>query len=233
MDRLTPFALVFEPAAQSTFPSIRSALEQAQQDPRDRDRFVILREVVSLLRELRPDEGLGEGMDQLAALVHHAYLFWAAGSITVKVSPARLEALLGDPTDTPASHSELPSFYVQLPERRVWAEVLAGQPHEPLDGCFVSRDLDPASLSVLGIFGVHRDRPGFSVVEVSGPSPAGLARTNGSPLFSSTLAGGSAAHLFSLAGAEELLELGWRSYELGAGSQELGTDRSQLLAPSS
>jgi hypothetical protein len=121
---------------------------------------------------------------------------------------------------------------VQLPERRVWAEVLPGQPHEPLDGCFVDRDLDPTSLSVLGIFGVHRDRPGFSVVEVSGPRSAGLARTDGSRLFASTLAGGSAAHLFSVAGAEELLELGWRSHELGAGSQALATAGSKLLAPS-
>ena len=37
------------------------------------------REVVTLLRDLRPEEGLGEAMDQMVALVHHAYLTWAAG----------------------------------------------------------------------------------------------------------------------------------------------------------
>jgi hypothetical protein len=216
MQRLTPFELVFESAAQTTFPSIRSALEQARQDPRDRDSFLMLREVVSLMRDLRPEEGLGEAVDQLAALVHHSYLFWAAGSITLDISRARLERLLGDEPEPSGDHPEPPSYYVQLPERRVWAEVIPGQSHEPLDGCFVYRDLEPASLRVLGIFGVYRDRPGFSVAEVSGPRSIGLARADGSRLFAPTLAGGSAAQLFSVAGGEELLELGWRTTIVGS-----------------
>ncbi len=95
--RPTPFDLVFQPAAQTSFPTIREALELAGQDPRDRDRFLMLREVVTLLRELRPDEGLGEGIDQLAALVHHAYLFWDGGGLTVELPLDRLiERLRGD-----------------------------------------------------------------------------------------------------------------------------------------
>ena len=78
MPRPTPFDLVFSQSAQDVFPDITAGSDQAGHEPRDRDRFLMLREVVTLLRELRPEEGLGEGIDQLAALVHHAYLFWEA-----------------------------------------------------------------------------------------------------------------------------------------------------------
>jgi hypothetical protein len=64
---------------------------------------------------------------------------------------------------------------------------------------------------VLGIFGLHPDRMGFSVVEVSGSRPVALVREDGTPLFAPVLAGGAAAGLYSLMGAEELLELGWRT----------------------
>src|SRR5918992_2134796 len=92
--RPTPFDLVFEPLAQTTFPRIQSALTQSGQDPLDRDAFLMLREVVSLLRELRPEEGLGEGIDQLAALVHHGYLFWNAGKRSIDLSSAQLSEIL-------------------------------------------------------------------------------------------------------------------------------------------
>ena len=37
-----------------------------------------------------PEEGLGEGMDQLVALVHHAYLLWDAGVLTLPLPGERL-----------------------------------------------------------------------------------------------------------------------------------------------
>ena len=171
------------------------------------------REVVTLLRELRPDEGLGEGIDQLAALVHHSYLFWAAGTPTVELPAEHLAALLGNavPTD---DYQEPPAYYVQLPERRLWGETVTGEPPEPLDGCFVDSLSDGASLRVLGVFGLRPDRAGFTVVEVAGTRPSALRRPDGSPLFSPALTGGAAARLFSLAGGEELLELGWRTRTL-------------------
>ena len=92
--RPTPFDLVFETTAQTTFPAIRTALDEAGHDARNRDGFLMLREVVSLLRDLRPEDGLGEGIDQLAALVHHGYLFWAGGSLTVKLSSDQLPDFL-------------------------------------------------------------------------------------------------------------------------------------------
>jgi len=210
MPRLTPFDLVFDQIAPASFPQIRAGLDATGHHPADRDAFLLQREVVTLLRELRPEEGLGEGMDQLMALVHHAYLAWAAGLVTLEGGPELLR-----PTPAPAPGMGEPSsaWYVQVPERRVWAEVLAGEPPEPLDGCFLYHALD-GELRVLGVFGLRPERVGFSVVEVAGPRPTGLARPDGSPLFSTLLAGGSATGLHSLAGAEELLELGWRMRDM-------------------
>jgi hypothetical protein len=171
----------------------------------------MIREVVALLRELRPEEGLGEGIDQLAALVHHCYLFWSAGCPAVELPAERIGDLLATPAPEPEEHQEPPAYYIQLPERRVWADAVPGAPPEPLDGCFVHASTDPAVLRVLGIFGLHRERAGFTVVEVAGHRPRALLRADGSPLFSPTLPGGAAARLFSVAGGEEMLELGWRT----------------------
>ncbi|MFL5448653.1 MAG: hypothetical protein ACJ8AX_08895 [Gemmatimonadales bacterium] len=230
--RPTPFDLVFENAAQTSFPAIRTALSESIRDPRDRDGFLMLREVVSLLRELRPDEGLGEGIDQLAALVHHGYLFWAGGGHTLRLSSDQLSDILGHAS---LSDPQLdgPALYTQLPERRVWAQVIPGEPHEPLDGWFQYHDPKAGLLRVLGVFGIHPDRPGFSVVEVSGRRPVALARPDGSSVFSSTLPGGAAAGLSSLAGEEELLELGWRIVELGVGNLEAAANSAEYQAPSS
>ena len=206
--RSTPFDLVFEPLAQTTFPRIQSALAQSGQDPLDRDAFLMVREVVTLLRELRPEEGLGEGIDQLAALVHHGYLFWIAGKRVLDIPVGQLGEILRDGSES-APEPPIPPHFVQLPQRLVWASVVPGEVPEPLDGFFQHGE-ESKSLRVLGVFGVHPERPGFSVVEVGGSRPRGLSRPDGSALFASTLPGGAAAGIYSLAGGEELLELGWR-----------------------
>jgi hypothetical protein len=212
--RPNPFDLVFQPAAETIFPTIHAALSQAGQDPRDRDRFLMLREAVTLLREMRPDEGLGEGIDRLAALVHHAYLFWDGGALTVEFPSDRLTELLGPRSNPDENAPPGSAFYAQLPERRIWAQVVPGEPHEPMDGCFVHGLPESAELSMLGVFGIHPERVGFSVVEVTGPKPEALARLDGTDLFAPVLPGGAAARLFSIAGEEELLELGWRTHNL-------------------
>jgi hypothetical protein len=230
--RPTPFDLVFQDAAETVFPAVRGALVAAGYDPRDRDAFLMVREVITLIRDLRPDEGLGEGIDQLAALIHHSYLFWDAGRPTIALSPEDLAPLLACEFPHVSEQAAQPPYYAQLPVRRLWAEVVAGQPHEPLDGCFVHR-VDSTALRVLGVFGIHPDRPGFTVVEVSGRRPSQLRRQDSSALFSPSLPGGARAGLFSLAGEEELLELGWRiesrtgNWELGSGTSSRGN-----LAPS-
>jgi hypothetical protein len=220
LSRPTPFDLVFQSAADTTFPTIRGALDQAGQDPRDRDRFLMLREVVTVLREMRPDEGLGEGIDRLAALVHHAYLFWDGGALTVEFPLEGLAERLESGANPGENEVQGPAYYAQVPERRIWAQVIPGEPHEPMDGCFVHYLPGSAELRVLGVFGIHPERAGFSVVEVTGPAPRALARLDGTDLFAPMLAGGAAAKLFSIAGEEELLELGWRSHQVATKAAE-------------
>jgi hypothetical protein len=208
--RPTPFGLVFAPIAEERFPRIRDAMAAAGRPPTDRDGFLMEREAVLLLRELRPDEGLGEGMAELAALVHHAFVLWSAGLNTIEITPDQLTEVLDDAATPPELTDLPPPCYVQFPPHRVWAEVLPGQAHEPLDGCFMHAS-PSGDLMVLGVFGLHPERMGFSVVEAAGRRPAGLARADGSPLFAPTLPGGRAAGLYSHAGGAELLELGWRT----------------------
>ena len=221
MPRPTPFDLIFDRIAGERFPPLRTALEAAGVDPIDRDAFLMVREAIQLVRDLRPDEGFGEAIDQLVALVHHAYLFWAAGSRVLELAPEGLGTLLGpaaageaDPGD--AAGPDVPAaYYAQLPERRVWAEVIERLPHEPLDGCFV-HPVPEQSLRVLGVFGIHPERQGFSVVEAIGPRAGLLAREDGAPLYAPVLTGGAAAGLHSIVGEEELLELGWRTRAIAA-----------------
>ncbi len=210
MVRSTPYEFALAPLAEERFPLIRSALAAASRDPADRDAFLMEREAVVLLRELRPDEGLGERMDQLAALVHQGYRFWDAGRVTIDILSEQLPDLLGTGGGTQEVAELPPAYYARFPERRVWAAVLEGQPPEPLDGFFAS-PANQEELRVLGIFGLHPDRMGFSVVEVAGPRPGTLVREDGTAPFAPVLAGGAAAGLYSLVGAEELLELGWRT----------------------
>ena len=217
--RPTPFDLVFGSLAAERFPPIRSALEASHGDPYDRDAFLMVREAIQLVHDLRPDEGMGEDIGQLTAFLHHAWLFWLAGTPTLEIAAADLTALLeggaGPAGPTPAGEMAAPppAFYFQLPERRVWAEVVPGAPHEPMDGCFLALASD-ASLRVLGAFGLRSDRPGLTVVEVAGPRTGRLARPDGSPLFAPVLDGGATAGLASITGGEELLELGWRAWSL-------------------
>jgi hypothetical protein len=213
MPRPTPFDLVFARTAETVFPRIRAALERAGHDAADRDAFLLLPDVVSLLHDLRPEEGLGEGMDQLVALVHHAYLLWDAGVLTLPLPADRLASLLEAPSPASPAPGEPPrAYYAQLQDRQVWARVVDDLPAEPMDGCFVHTT--GAELRVLGIFGIRPEREGFSAVETAGPRPRALERPDGSPLFSPVLAGGQSAGLYSIVGGEELLELGWRTRAL-------------------
>ncbi len=203
--RPTPFDLALAGFAEARFPAIAAGIEAAGADPRDRDAFLMTPEAVRLVRELRPDEGLGEGISELAALLHHAFLFWAEGRRVAAPDRAAVELELEAYRER---HAPEGARYVQLPPRLVWAEAVAGVPAEPLDGFFVHPV--PGGLRALGVFGLHSGRPGFTVVEVEGARPLELVRPDGSPLFSPVLAGGASAGLRSLTGGEEFLELAWR-----------------------
>jgi hypothetical protein len=139
------------------------------------------------------------------------------GERVLTVSEPELAQLLSDsppvrPSDCPPVR---PSVYCQLPALRVWGTPEAAASAEPLDGWFVAPRTDPVEpLSALAVFGLNPQREGFTTVEVAGPRPLPLQRPDGSALFSSTLTGGAAAGLSSLAGSEELLELAWRAEAL-------------------
>jgi hypothetical protein len=214
--RSTPFGLVFGSLADERFPRIRAALAAAASDPSDRDAFLMLPDVLSLLREIRPDDGVGEGIDQLVALVHHAYLVWDSGLPTLAISDGLLDELLEPAAPVLPGSAEVPrAYYAQFPERRIWAELIEGQAPEPMDGSFVYAT-NGGELRTLGIFGLRPDRAGFSVVESFGSRPQGLARPDGTSLFASVLAGGPKAGLHSVISGDELLELGWRTRGLAA-----------------
>src|SRR6266511_3809631 len=86
MLRLTPFDLVFSQLTERAFPEIRASIERAGYNPTDRDAFLMIPEVVTLLRELRPEEGVGDVIVQLGPPVHHAYVLWAAGWFALPVA---------------------------------------------------------------------------------------------------------------------------------------------------
>lgn len=207
--RPSPFALLFGTLAPGRFPALRAALEAAGSPPEDRERFLLLREVAELLRELRPEEGVGEAVQALVALLHASYLFWAAGEPLHPLSEADLASLIA--AAPPPARRVAGTWYVQLPPLKVWATAVAGQPAEPLDGWFATGLGD--RLVVLALFGLSPARGGLTAVEVAGARPAPGLRPDGTPPFAPLLAGGAAAGLFSLAGEAELLELAWREAE--------------------
>ena len=213
--RPTPFDLVFADLAPQRFPGLRDSLARGQVDPRNRDAFLLDREVAQLLRDVVPEEGVGEAIDQHIALLHTAYLFWDGGRRSINLTELQARQLFAEkaPADGGGNGFTDSTFYVQFPERLVWAQIAEGKPHEPLDGLFVAPAIDPASLRVLGIFGIYNDRPGFSIAEATGPRPRNLTRSDMTPLFAPALPGGSAAGLHSVTGTEELLELGARAIQ--------------------
>ena len=211
--RPTPYDLVFAPLAEQRFPAIRAALSDAGSDSRDRDVFLLTADAARLIHDLRPDEGLGEDIDRLAALVHHAYLFWDHGSELVLLDRTLTDKLLGSPPPV-SEGTQAQAPYVQLPERMIWARPVEDEAYEPLDGWFAHVAPD-GLLRTLAVFGLHPDRMGFTVVEAIGPRSANLLRPDGSPLFAPTLRGGQAARLREILGSEELLEMAWRVRDAG------------------
>ena len=216
--RLTPYDVAFGPRAEEPFARIRASLAATGRDPHDLDAFVLDREVAGYLRELVPEEGVGEAVQQHLALLHHAYLYWAEGSWLLRLGRVLTARLVGaEPSpETAGPPAGAPrAYYVQFPERLVWAELGPEEPHQPLDGLFV-RPWPDGGYFVLAVFGMHPGREGFVVVDLDGYQEGPLERADGSALFSPVLPGGAAAGLYSLVGGEELLELAARTVPLVA-----------------
>ena len=207
--RATPFALAFGEIA-PRFPAIAEALRKEGAAATDRDRFVLFEPVGRLLREIVPPDAGADALEAHVLLLHHAYLFWAAEQRVYEISEESLRRAVAEKRIT----TELPhaAQYLQLPELRVWGAPHDANPPEPLDGMFVSEAASggPGAIAVLAIFGMRPDRPGFSAVGLEGRADSieiAAARDDGSAPFGPTLAGGTAAGLYSVANAGELLLL--------------------------
>jgi hypothetical protein len=216
--RPTPFALAFGEIAPSRFPEITAALQREGIEAADRDRFVLVEPVGRLLREIASEDPDADALEAHVLLLHHAYLYWAAEQPVYQISEQAVRRAVDEKRI--ATHLPHAAQYLQLPELRVWGAPNEASPPEPLDGMFVS---DAAAgggggaIAVLAIFGMRPDRPGFSAVGLEGradPDDPGAdeieiaaARDDGSAAFGPRLAGGSAAGLYSVANAGELLLL--------------------------
>ncbi len=198
--RLHPAEHLLGPMMAERFPEITAALGAE----RDIDRFLMAEPAIALLSELRPDEGLGDTIDEFVAFVHAAWRWWVDGSRTRSLDHAATTALLrtaaeGDPD--PAA------WYIQIEPRRIWARIDDAESHEPIDGWF-SFATDRGR-RVVACLGLHQARPGVSVVVAEGPRPEQWRRQDGTAAFAPLMTGGDVAGLASVDAAEELLLLGW------------------------
>jgi len=205
---LDPFTLVFGDLAETEFPRVRDALAA----DRSIEAFMLSAPALEMMSQLRPDEGLGDAVDDFVAFVYAAWRFWCDGKMVVACNEATTRALCApDQSTAPSAPTTQPEAtrYLQLHPRLIWGRLASDETYEPLDGWFATRV--GASLRVVACFGLHAARPGLSVVVVEGPRPGTIAREDGSAIFSPMMPGGEIASLFALAAPEELLLLAWRA----------------------
>lgn len=211
--RIDPFALVFGELADARFPALTASLAASGTDPVDRDAFILDRAVTEFLRDLVPDDAPPESLHEFIAVLQHGYLYWDAGKVLLQAD-GRLggstEELLRAVSARPSAHPPVRPLYIRLPDHLYWGQLEAEAPHEPLDGFFTHRLGD--DVRALAVFGLHRERPGFTVSEVRGPAPVSLpVRADRSAPFAPLMEGGAAAGIRSVAGPDELLALAWHS----------------------
>ncbi len=170
---------------------------------------------LELMGRLRPDEGLGDAVDDFVAFVHAAWRFWCDGKqMVVRFDEAATRALChpgqararrGAPPMPRRSRgifrSTLGWYGGASPATRPMNHSMAGSPRAP-----------GRSLRVVACFGLHSARPGLSVVVAEGARAASrLVARMVSLIFSPMMPGGDIAGLHAVAAPEELLLLAWRA----------------------
>lgn len=204
MSRIDPFVLVFGELAETRFPALKGSLAGSGIDPTDRDAFLLDHAVTEFLRDLVPEDAPPEALHEFIAVLQHSYLHWAGGLVYKVVTRSDL------PRAPFAPHAPAGPAYFQLPSHLYWGQVEPDAPHEPLDGFFVHPW--KGGIRALAIFGLHPERPGFTVAEVGGAPPERLLdRPDGGAHFAPQMDGGAGAGLRSVAGPAELLVLAWHS----------------------
>ncbi len=209
--RLTPFDLVFGERV-AAFETIKADAARLGRDPRSPIDFPNVPATQRMLDAVESEELVAAeplAAAEYLALLYAAYRFWDAGRVVIPVVRDALAARLA--AAPPPGRPEIPAgaCYLQLPERWFWAQITAGQPHEPLDGMFVAMAPRGDQLTTLAVFGLHPERAGFGQISVSvHPDDVTAARDAApAPRFVPTLAGGEAAGLHSIASVGELLVL--------------------------
>ncbi len=222
--RLTPYEIVFGADAidDRLFPPIAEEAEARDLPLDDPDRFIFLSSVGRLLQSIAgdgegPEESRKEEIRQYGRLLYHAFHLWRAGRPLFLLGTGATRWLLDDVTTIGdwRLRSPAPSGYVQLPRQLVWAAPAAGMTPEPVDGFFwtlVRRDDGPDALHALLALGLRPDRPGLSIVPVTGILDTAAhwaeddARPGGTD-FETTLPGGEQDRLYSLETPAEMLKL--------------------------
>lgn len=202
-----PFELVFGALADERFPAIRDALPPGS----DLDAFLLSGPAVELLQVMRPDDGLGDGIDEFVAFVHAAYRYWEDGQQLTRLDEAATRALCASNGSELAEGTPYPTAaaYIQVAPRLIWGQLDDGDVFEPLDGWFAV-PVD-GGVRVVACFGVHPERPGLSLLVVEGGAPGSVLREDGSPLFAPVMPGGDTAGLYAVVAPEELALLAWRA----------------------
>jgi hypothetical protein len=209
---MDPFSLVFGDLAESDFPGVRDAL----MEDRSIEAFMLSAPALELMGKLRPDEGLGDAVDDFVAFVYAAWRFWCDGKPVVVKNESATRALCSvEQVAWPGEEPQLPGTtrYIQVYPRLVWGRLASDETYEPLDGWFATRTGN--SLRVVACFGLHSARPGLSVVVAEGPWPGTIVREDASAVLSPMMPGGDLAGLYAIAAPEELLLLAWRAEREG------------------
>jgi hypothetical protein len=214
--RLHPFDLVFGSIRETSFPAIHAELG----DHDSLEEFLLCGAAIELMRDLRPDAGLADGVDDFVLFVYSAYRYWRDGEHTVRLDEAETDALMmelpmsaagvdASARDTRPPVGSLGASYIQVAGRRIWAQCSPDAPFEPLDGWFaVPGD---GALQVAVCLGVHADRPGLSIITARGARPPAIRRSDGSSAFAPVMPGGDRAGLHAIVLPEELLWLAWQA----------------------
>ena len=212
--RAYPWTALVDALGQPRFEEIKAELASTGVAPFDADAFALMGAVGRTLRELVPDDAPAEAVTAYLQLLHLLYLHWAAGHPVRSAPRERLSALLAAPAPAPPTPPGV--WYVQLPERLVWASPTAGAAHEPMDGAFAA--IEAGRFRVLAVLGFRPERQGFTTLGAAVPLPlAARPRADGSAPFSSVLPAGERMGFVSVTTEDELAWLALLALAAAAG----------------
>jgi hypothetical protein len=219
--RVTPYELLLpeEGFADRRFPRIEAEASERKTRLVDPERFALLSEAGSVLREIRGEEDDPQLIQQFGILLFHAYHFWKEGLPFFQLETGVVRYLVEAGPTSGDWEASLPgrAGYVQLPHRLFWIPGVEGAPPESLDGFFWSAP-DDENLSMLIGMGIRRDRPGLSVVPLptlplsSAAEWASMKVRPEGEDFESSIPGAELENLYTLVAGAEAVKLAMRVF---------------------